>query len=277
MIEVEEQQEESNKSLKGTESLLPGALFYTERIEIPAGVSSGEIESAIEMQLEANAPFPLDQLNFGVLLDNDAGQAFVYAVLKDKLKELELANDTSVAHFPCFLPFLEFKADKPCVLTGVAENQLCLMVYDRAGMLPSETHCIPLDCDLGDLATIEKIRADLLRDLPWIQYPLEEKLFVWESSSQNWKNERIMISRDASGAELCLELDAVEASFADVREQALKQKALKAARFNRVLWFTTIGSAGGLFLIALLALGNLFWSLSIQSRMELVENASKHG
>ncbi|MGB0184407.1 MAG: hypothetical protein ACPF9Q_03160 [Opitutales bacterium] len=67
--------------------LLPGHLFFIEGLELPEGLSEEEIPSFAELSLEANAPFPIEQLNWGYLCDREAGRLLYFATHQDRLKQ----------------------------------------------------------------------------------------------------------------------------------------------------------------------------------------------
>jgi len=275
MSEVEEQVQTEESQLESNGAFLPGELFYTERIDLPVGITSAELETAIEMQIEANAPFPLDQLNFGAVIDRIHHQALVYASFKDQLS-VDAEEDLKTPKFPGFLPFVGFQAQRPCLLRGISENQISILVFDQVGCFPREIHSLAFAGDPTDATVIAKLSADFLRDLPWLKLPLEDRFFTWKETSRNWKNETHFVSKDAEGETLIYQLNPFEASFADVRDRELKQKALKTARWNNILWFTTLGSICGILLMIGLFLLNWGWSFSIEKREnQIAERQSK--
>ena len=84
--------------------LLPGHLFFIEGLELPEGLSEEEIPSFAELSLEANAPFPIEQLNWGYLCDREARRLLYFATHQDRLKQAgyqDLENHTWV--LPDFL------------------------------------------------------------------------------------------------------------------------------------------------------------------------------
>jgi len=271
MSEVEEQLLDDIEVIEDPQKgFLPGGIFYTERVEFPAAISAHEAESVIETLLEAHAPFPLEQLNFGAVCDRSTSEAFVYAALRDQLEPADVEMDLNDPHFPCFLPFLQFRGDQPCILTAVTGSQLALLVFDKADSLPSEVHCISMEGDSHDDSYIEKIRADLLRDLPWIQLPLHSELFRWDHVEQNWKNEQTFVAVGSEQSELRMTLSAIDVSLADVRDRELKEDSLNSAKWNQKLWLTTLISVAGLGVVGLLAVVNWIWSIGIDSKTELV-------
>ncbi|TVP79204.1 MAG: hypothetical protein EA353_06800, partial [Puniceicoccaceae bacterium] len=66
--------------------ILPSALFFIERIEVPAALDASELDDFAELSMEGLAPFPLEQLNWGFLVDSERTVLLLYATPKDRLK-----------------------------------------------------------------------------------------------------------------------------------------------------------------------------------------------
>jgi len=66
--------------------VVPGHLFFVERIDLPAGLESPEIDDFAELSLENLAPFPVEQLYWGYLHSKSAGSILLYASFKERLK-----------------------------------------------------------------------------------------------------------------------------------------------------------------------------------------------
>lgn len=56
--------------------LLPGARFFVRRVSLATG---SDITAQVELALEAMAPFPLEQLYYGCIVDSEQRHALVYA------------------------------------------------------------------------------------------------------------------------------------------------------------------------------------------------------
>lgn len=81
--------------------LLPGHLFFIESLELPEGLAEEEIQSFAELSLEANAPFPLEQLYWGRLQDFERGRLLLFATHQDRLKQMGYVD---LASFTWVLP-----------------------------------------------------------------------------------------------------------------------------------------------------------------------------
>lgn len=66
--------------------LLPGHLFFVDRIDLPAALESAEIDDFAELSLESLAPFPVEQLYWGYFYSEASGSILLYASYKDRIK-----------------------------------------------------------------------------------------------------------------------------------------------------------------------------------------------
>lgn len=66
--------------------VLPGHLFFTDRIDLPTSLEEAEIDDFAELSLEGLAPFPVDQLYWGYIHSESAGCILLYAAYKERVK-----------------------------------------------------------------------------------------------------------------------------------------------------------------------------------------------
>ena len=250
-----------------------GCDYFTERVSFPEGLKGNELETALLTQLEGMSPFNSDQLSWGAFIDRDANQALIYAALTSTVERKEDASEHFLNPlFPSFLPFLGYIAEKECILCAVNCDTLSLLVYDQPGGLPKEVHTVSSGGVeiTPDLA--ERMQADLLRDLPWIKLPTEDKIYYYESLKWNWKHQITTHSRESGGGIVELTLDRSQIYLADTRAQPVKRKAFGNSRLNLVLWLTTAGSLALMVLILLLSGIKWIWDGQIDKKMIRVES-----
>lgn len=72
---------------RGALCLLPGHLFFVEGIGLPEGLTGEEIPSFAELSLEALAPFPIEQLNWGYLCDAEHERLLCFATHQDRVRQ----------------------------------------------------------------------------------------------------------------------------------------------------------------------------------------------
>ena len=107
--------------------LLPGDLFFIDTIELPAVLEAGDIEDFVELSLEAVAPFPIEQLNWGYLYHAEMSTILVYAAHRERLKD---SGYTDLTNYVWVLP--DF-----AILAGACFPEDVLVALESA-------HCISL-------------------------------------------------------------------------------------------------------------------------------------
>lgn len=244
---------------------VPGLDFFTEKINLPAGLSGNDLGDAISTQLEIITPFHEEQLSWGVYFNETPESVLVFARLK---KELELGEEQEHALqttpcFPSFLPFIGFVAEAPSILCGVNGSSISLLVFDRAGELPVEVHSILLESAEITDELVAKVCADMLRELPWVDLPILEQIYHFETVEENWKHDLSFHSKTSSGGVISLELPGKQNYFADIREETVKRKFLSNARLNSWLWLGTMGAIAAILVLSLFSLGLWGWNQQI--------------
>jgi hypothetical protein len=125
--------------------VLPGHLFFIETIEVPVELEAAEIPDFIELSLESIAPFPVEQLNWGYLYNEDAPSILVYATHRDRLKN---AGYTDLQSYAWVLPDFAtlsgtcFPDETLVALESV--NNLSLLLFQKGTSIPSAVLVAPL-------------------------------------------------------------------------------------------------------------------------------------
>jgi Tfp pilus assembly protein PilN len=78
--------EERDASTPSPVLIVPGHLFFVDRINLPQALESSEIDDFAELSLENLAPFPVEQLYWGYLYSKSAGSILLYASYKERIK-----------------------------------------------------------------------------------------------------------------------------------------------------------------------------------------------
>ena len=96
--------------------LVPGDAFFTRKIDLPEGLSDEDRTAFIQLNLEGNSPFPMEQLAWGFLQDPKAGFAFAYATPKARLRRLEIEHlDKYYQLFPGFVSLYNDPVERPTI------------------------------------------------------------------------------------------------------------------------------------------------------------------
>ena len=256
---------------------VPGDLFFTERVEIPSGLSLSESDAYVQTALEGMSPFALDHLMWGwIRVSGPQDSAMVYAALAEKVQpHLPEGMGTGVHVFPSFLPFLGMVPDRPMVRAGVCGDSVSVLLFDRASDLPAEIHTTTPENGLGDSGA-PAVRQDMLRALGLRGWEIDPVLYSNESPL--WERSDSMIcpvsafgsEPDASvGSGLSLEGHALW--NADIRPFSQKMTLEKSSVWGRRLWKST--AVIMITLAALIALEGVAIGLKarVKSQKEWIE------
>ena len=142
--------------------VLPGHLFFIETINAPIDLEPAEIADFIELSLESLAPFPVEQLNWGFLYNEDAPTILVYATHRDRLKQ---AGYTELQSYAWVLPDFAtltgacFPGDTLVALES--SNNLSLLRFNEGVSVPRTVLVASLKD--GDL---EQVLEELIANAP---------------------------------------------------------------------------------------------------------------
>ena len=128
--------------------VLAAEYFFTEKVEVPPALTPAELADFAELSMEAIAPFPLEQLRWGFLIDPSGQDLLIYAALKDRLKlvgQTELESYTWVLPDFATLQGARFAHDTEVVLEGESYSTTCLVPSGET--LPENIRSLPAGSD----------------------------------------------------------------------------------------------------------------------------------
>ncbi|MGB0743647.1 MAG: hypothetical protein ACPGSB_03885 [Opitutales bacterium] len=68
--------------------VLPGHIFFVERVELPTTLEGAELDDFAELSLEGISPFPVEQLFWGFIHSEPSASILLYAAYKERVKAL---------------------------------------------------------------------------------------------------------------------------------------------------------------------------------------------
>jgi len=148
--------------------VLPGHLFFIESIEVPVDLEPSEIQDFVELSLESLAPFPVDQLNWGYLYDEESPIILLYAAHRDRLKQAGYTDLQSYAWvLPDFATLTGACFPDETLVALESSNNLSLCLFDKGTSIPRTVLVAPLTDDALDqvLKATQSLKASAA-DLP---------------------------------------------------------------------------------------------------------------
>ncbi|CAA6690607.1 MULTISPECIES: hypothetical protein [unclassified Lentimonas] len=222
--------------------VLPGHLFFIERIEVPVDLEPSEIQDFVELSLESIAPFPIDQLNWGYLYSEDAPDILLYATHRDRLMA---AGYTELQSYAWVLPDFSTLTgacfpDETLVALESADN-VSLLLFAKGASIPSTVLVTPLaEASLGNvLKAVNELKASA-PDLPKTAATLNIRTSAVELNEQGLPT---FVHESADDSRSDLEYGAwttlapTEAQLwqSDVRSADFKETERSARRLGAVL------------------------------------------
>lgn len=269
--------------------LVPADAFFTRKVDLPEDLSREDRLAFIELALEGNAPFPMEQLAWGFLESDKSPYVYVYATPKSRLKKLELGDmDAFYQLFPGFLTLFGDTVDRPTV-RFLAQNGVVSALFLPAHNPVPET--IVSRAVKADLLTDDQIlaaRDKLAESLSTDGYEVEDGAWNGEGMSirsdgqPRFKHRHLNSGTPLGMREHVLALSEHALWAADLRDSAYAGTERNTRKRSRIIWTSlrvALVSGVALLLLQLAAFGistyNAFLErqiLALEPRATRVEN-----
>lgn len=223
--------------------LAPSDAFFTRKVDLPEDLPWADKLAFIELSLESNAPFPMDQLAWGFLLSGDTNHAFVYATPRSRLKSLGI--DLAEAWLQVFPGFIS--------LPGPLPSSPAIRFFARDGIL-SAVH-LPAHSRVPEKIISRKVRAELVTDeallearnrmLPALDTSVhkpEDGLWiggapeVQPNDSLRFPHRHLAGGTPESPEVLDIDLSENELWAADLRDSMVADRERRTRRRSRLIW-----------------------------------------
>ena len=223
--------------------VLPGHLFFIESIEVPVELEPSEIQDFVELSLESVAPFPVDQLNWGYLYNEESPNILLYAAHRDRLKNAGYTDLQSYAWvLPDFATLTGACFPDETLVALESTNNLSLCLFEKGMSIPRTVLVAPLvdDAALDQVLKATKALKDSAPDLPSTAVTLNIRTGAIELSEQRlptFNQESADDSRNdlEYGAWTTLEPTEAQLWQADVRSADFKGTERSARRLGALL------------------------------------------
>ena len=140
--------------------VLPGSVFFIDRIEVPIELEAAEISDYIELSLESIAPFPVDQLYWGYLYSDEDARALVYATHRDRLKKAGYHDLDSYAWvLPDFATFTGACFPSQTLVALESIDHLSLLLFTKGSRIPSTVRVTTITESIPAAAALEALKT----------------------------------------------------------------------------------------------------------------------
>lgn len=217
---------EAEAKVKPPVLILPGHLFFVERIELPEALDNSEIEDFAELSLEGMAPFPIEQLYWGFIYSESSSSLMVYAAFRDRVKALGFDQlDSYTWVLPDFATLSGAYFPEPTTLVLEGEDACSRIHFDVGETLPLRIYAAPSSND----------HAEDGKNSPVLRVELESTK-VNDRGLPTFHFQAIDRSNDALGNWRELSPTETDLWRADVRDAAFKTNERNTRRLTK--WVT---------------------------------------
>ncbi|MEM9226488.1 MAG: hypothetical protein AAGA45_00830, partial [Verrucomicrobiota bacterium] len=245
--------------------LVPGNLFFTHTLELPAGMEAAEVASFIELTLEELSPFPLEQLGWGYVTDESLHWVLIMAICRPRVPTPSLADWDDAYHvLPSFYPLLLQAHEGASELSLVSEGVLTVAHYREGCPLPVRfTHQTLTQVPGEDEDAVEPETLDLSQ-LPATRdgYRLLDAVRVSTQGAVSFTLKSVQANQSPEQAdETTLSTDADSLWRGDLRDPDFKVRETRARHTGALLWkgLLAAGATAAVFIL----LGVLLIILSV--------------
>lgn len=224
-------------------SLVPADTFFTRKVELPAGLGWSDKVAFIELALEGNAPFPLEQLAWGFLADEGSSYVVVYATPRNRLKKLGI--DLEEPHyqvFPGFISLFGDTFDRPTIRFLSQNGILSALEMTPGNPVPEAIHSRRIRADILTDDEILKAREALKASLGGKEIAFEPGVWLGEGIDFQNDQEPVFLHRHVSAEtpeplrRHRLRLGGNSLWAADLRDDAYASRERMVRRRSVTIW-----------------------------------------
>lgn len=235
-------------------ALVAGHVFFCRKIELPKDISWEDTYAYLELTLESNSPFPIEQLAWGFLSDPDSSFAFVYATPRARLKSVGIELPGNFIHiFPGFVSLFGQKVDTPTVRFVSQNGVLSALFLEANNPVPTQVISVPVNEELLTDTALLEARNNFLNKAQTSDYSVEPGLWLGEGIELSSELQPHFTLRHVAETDPLpltrhlLNLPASRLWAADLRDTAFAAKESQGRQRSRLIWnslrFATAGAA----------------------------------
>ena len=243
--------------------LVPADAFFMRMIELPKGLSSEEAAAFIQLDMEGNSPFPMDQLAWGYLQDKDSPNALAYATPKARLKRLDFTSIESYHQlFPGFVTLYRDPVETPTI-RFLSQSGVVSALYLRPGQsVPVRILSMRIK---GDLQTDDiqlETRKHLLATLKLEDYSCEDGLWLGQETeiasdgAVRFRHRHITDDRSLGLKDHIIKLPTKSLWAIDLRDSLFAAKESQIRQKSHFIWKSLQVAAGAAIVLLVLQIGN---------------------
>ncbi len=253
--------------------LAPADAFFTRKVDLPKGLSWEDTVAFIELALEGNAPFPMEQLAWGFLRSGNAPFAFVYATPRTRLRRLDIDPEENFLQLlPGFISLYGDTFDKPTIRFLSQNGVLSALHLETGNPVPAKIVSRRIKATLLTDETLLSHRREMAAHLEGPDWHLEDGLWLGEGieilqgGGIRFRHRHLNEGTPLPLREKVLSLPENDLWAADLRSQEYADRERRVRRRSRTIWKSIQAAAAMAFLLLLIQAGNV--ALSTYNRFQ---------
>lgn len=147
-------------SAEKTVVLAPGAACFVRMVSLPDGTTAADIPSLADLALEAQSPFPLDQLYWGYFHHGETPFVLAYALFRERLPALGIEEVERIEHlYPSFILALGETFERETIRFVLHLSDLSAVYFSPGEPLPRRVASQRVELGADPAAVLEGARA----------------------------------------------------------------------------------------------------------------------
>ncbi len=223
--------------------LVPTDAFFTRKVELPEGLSKEERLAFIQLDLEGNSPFPMEQLVWGFVEDSKSNYVFVYATPKQRLRKLGIEDLPSYYQlFPGFISLNGMTVEKPSIRFLSQNGVLSAIFLSPGNPVPEKIIARKVPGELLTDDVYLTARKVLLKQLKTDAFQPEDgvwllqKTDILHNGSVQFTHRHLSESGSAGLDVNTLDLSTDSLWAADLRDSSYAGKENNTRQRSKILW-----------------------------------------
>lgn len=244
-------------------ALAPADAFFTRKVDLPENLSWEDKLAFIELALEGNAPFPIEQLAWGFLQSANASFAFVYATPRTRLKRLDIDPDENYLQLlPGFISLYGDTFDKPTIRFLSQNGVLSALHFEPGNPVPTKIVSRRIKATLLTDEILLTTRREMAARLESPGWQLEDGLWLGEGidilqgEEIRFRHRHLNEGTPLPLREKILSLPENDLWAADLRSGEYASRERRVRRRSRTIWKSIQAAAAMAVLLLLLQAGN---------------------
>lgn len=249
-------------------ALAPADAFFTRKTDLPENLDWADKVAFIELALEGNAPFPMEQLAWGFLEDPDSPHVLVFATPRSRLRGLGIDPEQPFLQvFPGFISLFGDRFQAPTLRLLSQNGVLTALFYPARNPVPEKVVSRRIDGEILTDEALLKAREAFLKTLPADDYTIEEGLWMGEGitvlpgDTVRFKHRHISAGTPRPVRDHDLPLSGNALWAADLRDAAYASRERTVRLRSKTIWKSLQAAVATAILLLLLQFATLGLSI----------------